>query len=262
METAVAKAVAGLAAILVLSTAALAQGGGYTNTIYDKLNIGPGGPAPKRELTGAWAGPIGGKEGEKPSFTELGRQLFSQNKPEAQYKVSGTNDPYVRTCDPLGFPRDMLFETRAIAFSVMADRIILMNQYQRVYREIWMDGRELPKNAGQRKGPDSRYYGYSVGRWENDNTLVVETTGLDPATWLNNAGYPHTAEARVTERFVRIDHNDLQLTITVDDPKIYTKPFLLATNSFKWIPDQQFDEQLCIPSQVLEYLKYVGDPAK
>src|SRR3954451_9363825 len=109
-----------LAAVLAFSGLAMAQGG-YANTVYDKLNIGPGGPAPKREFTGAWAGPIGGKEGEKPSLTELGKQLLSQNKPEAQYKVSGSNDPFVRTCDPLGFPRNMLFETRGIAFSAMSD---------------------------------------------------------------------------------------------------------------------------------------------
>jgi hypothetical protein len=267
-------AIVNLAAVLAISVSAGAQANpttaistgagpaGYTNTVYDKLNIGPGGPAPKRELTGVWAGPIGGKPGEAPSFTPLGKQLFGMNKPEAQYKVAGTNDPYVRTCDPLGFPRNIMFETRGIAFSAMADRIILLNQYQRVWREIWTDGRELPKNAGQRGGPDSRYYGYSVGHWENDSTLVVDTVGLDPSTWLNNAGDPHTSDAHIQERYTRKDHNDLDVTITVDDPKLYAKPFLLGTNSFKWIPDQQFDEQLCIPSQVLDYLKYVGDPAQ
>jgi hypothetical protein len=239
-----------------------ADAGGYTNTVFDKLNIGPGGPAPRRELTGAWAGPIGGKAGDLPSFTPFGKQMLGMNRTEAEFKVSGTNDPFVRTCDPLGFPRNMLFETRSIAFSTMADRIILMNQYQQVWREVFTDGRELPKNAGQRGGPDSRYYGYSVGHWENDNILVVDTVGLDPVTWLNNAGYPHTSDAHVQERYTRVDHNDLELTITVDDPKVYTKPFVLATNKFKWIPDQKFDEQLCIPSQVLDYLKYVGDPAK
>jgi hypothetical protein len=270
MRKPVARVMVYLAAMLAFPVVAKAQsnanvpqngGNGYRNTVYDKLNIGPGGPAPRHDLTGAWAGPIGGRDGEEPSFTAFGKQLFSMNKPEAEYKVSGTNDPYVRTCDPLGFPRNMVFETRAIAFATMADRIILMNQYQRVWREIWMDGRELPKNAGQRGGPDSRYYGYSVGHWEGDNTLVVDTVGLDPATWLSNAGYPHTSGAHIQERYTRVDHNDLELTITVDDPKVYTKPFVLGKNSFKWLPDQQFDEQLCIPSQVLTYLQVIGDPA-
>jgi hypothetical protein len=65
----------------------------------------------------------------------------------------------------------------------------------------------------------------------------------------------------VQERFTRTDHNDLELTITVDDPKFYTKPFSLGTVYFKWIPNQIFDEKLCIPSETIEYLKSVGDPA-
>jgi hypothetical protein len=89
----------------------------------------------------------------------------------------------------------------------------------------------------------------------------VETTGLDDKTWLTRMGYPHSMDARVTERFTRPDHNDLHLTITVDDPKIYTKPFVLGTVNFKWVPDQQLAEQLCIPSEMLQYLNLVGDPA-
>ena len=68
-------------------------------------------------------------------------------------------------------------------------------------------------------------------------------------------------EARVQERYTRPDHNDLQLTITVDDPKIYTKPFVLGSVNFKWVPDQQLAEQLCIPSEMLQYLNLIGDPA-
>src|SRR5262249_25526548 len=111
-------------------------------------------------------------------------------------------------------------------------------------------------------GPDLRYFGYSVGGWENDNTFVVDTIGLDEETWLNNTGYPHSGDAKITERWVRKDHNDIDLTVTVEDPKIYTKPFVLGTNSFKWIPDQQFEEQMCIPSHMLNYMNLIGDPAQ
>jgi hypothetical protein len=255
---------AGVTASLVFHSVAHAQGSGtgYTNTVYDRLNLGPGGPAPPRELTGVWAGPIGGQAGEMPPFTDLGRQLFAMNKPEAIHKVSGTNDPFFRTCDPLGFPRNMLFETRGVAFATMTDRIVVLSQYQRIWREIMMDGSALPADAGRRGGADSRYYGYSAGRWENDTTLVVETVGLDPSTWLNNAGYPHSAEASIQERYVRPNKNHLELTITLTDPRLYSRPFVLATNKFKWIPEQRFDEQLCIPSQVLDYLQFIADPAK
>jgi hypothetical protein len=89
----------------------------------------------------------------------------------------------------------------------------------------------------------------------------VDTTGLDDRSWLDRNGHPHTIQAHVQERFTRTDHNDLQLTITVDDPSIYTKQVSLGTVYFKWIPNQIFDEKLCIPSETIEYLQSVGDPA-
>jgi hypothetical protein len=149
------------------------------------------------------------------------------------------------------------------AFPTMPDRIIVLNQYERAWREISMNGRELPKNVGGtgKDAPDPRYYGYSVGHWEGHNTLVVETTGLDEKTWLTRMGYPHSVDAHVQERYTRPDHNDLQLTITVDDPKICTKPFVLGTVNSKWVSDQQLAEQLCIPSDMLRYLNLIGDPA-
>ena len=100
-----------------------------------------------------------------------------------------------------------------------------------------------------------------MGHWENDNTLVVKTTGLDENTWLTKSAYPHSVDARIEERYTRADHNDLRVTLTVDDPKIYTKPFSLGTVYFRWVPGQLFDEKLCIPSDTIEYLKSVGDPA-
>lgn len=256
-------ALLGLTATLFFCPAARTQTA-YQNTQFDKLNTGPGGAAPKHDFTGSWAGPIAiDRQAVVPELTSLGQKLMSANKPEPTYHIAGTNDSYARVCDPLGFPRNMVFELRGIAFATMPDRIIVLNQYQRAWREIWMDGRELPKNVGgiEKDAPDPRYYGYSVGRWEGDNTLVVETTGLDDKTWLTRMGYPHSSEAHVSERYVRPNHNDLQLTITIDDPKIYTQPFVLGSVSFKWVPNQQLAEQLCIPSEMLQYLDVIGDPA-
>jgi hypothetical protein len=150
-----------------------------------------------------------------------------------------------------------------MAFATMADRIVVLYPFQQQWREVWMDGRQLPQNTGspQKGSPDPRYYGFSVGHWEADNVLVVDTTGLDENTWLNESGYPHSIDAHVQERFTRTDHNDLQLTLTIDDPKLYTKPFSLGTEYFKWVPNQILEERLCVPSEVIEYLKAVGDPA-
>jgi hypothetical protein len=231
--------------------------------------IGDGGPAPMRDLTGTWAGPSSGadvpdgKPGDKPSLTPLGQELMSLNKPLTPYGPAGSNDPYVRYCDPYGFPRNMRQHIRGVQFANMPDRIIMAIQHGSVWREIWLDGRPLPADVGG-TGKDAlppRYNGYSVGHWEDDYTFVVDTTGLDERTWLTGSGYPHSVNARVQERYKRLSRHDLQLSITVDDPALYTKPFSLGTENFRWIPNQQFDEWLCPASEVLQYLELMGNPA-
>lgn len=237
----------------------------------DKV-VGDGGPAPKRDLTGTWAGPGSGAgpsqfadtgPQEQPSLTALGKRLMSQNKPLRLYSPAATNDPHVRYCDPFGFPQNMISEIRGLQIATMPGKIILMIQYMDLWREVWMDGRSLPTDVGG-SGKDAlnpRYNGYSVGHWEDDYTLVVDTTGLDERTWLTAEGYPHTASAHIQERLTRLSRNDLKLSITVTDPTIYTKPFSLGSRSFRWIPNQQLDEWLCVPSEVEEYLRMMGDPA-
>jgi len=228
-------------------------------SLYQKIGeTGPGGPAPRRDLSGSWAGPLEPKAGDVPPMTALGQSLFKLNVPEPFSPHS--NDPWA-TCDPFGFPRSATNETRGIAFAQMPDRVVIMTQYQKIWREVWMDGRKLPQNVGHKGGPDSRWYGFSVGHWDGDNTLVVETTGVDDSTWIDRRGYPHSVDMHVEERYTRVDHNHLELTVTVDDPKVYTKPFVIATNKFKWIPDQEGEEQLCVPSQALIYLNTVAAPA-
>lgn len=229
-------------------------------TLYQKLEAAgtTGGPAPRRDLSGSWTGPLRPVVSELPPMTPLGQSRFQQNIPDIF--SANTNDPWA-TCDPFGFPRSDLDETRGITFAQLPNRIVIMTEYQKVWRVVWMDGRELPKNIGAKGGPDTTWYGYSVGHWDGEYTLVVETTGVDDRTWLDRRGDPHSADMKVEERFTRINHDTLELTLTIDDPKIYTKPFVLAKNRFKWIPNQEDEEQLCVPSEALEYRKLVVIPA-
>jgi len=229
-------------------------------TLYQKLEAAntTGGPAPSRDLSGSWTGPLTPKLGEVPPMTPLGQSRFKLNIPDIF--SAKTNDPWA-TCDPLGMPRATTTETRGIGFATMPNRIVIMPQHQKIWRVVWMDGRELPKHMGLRGGPDSTWYGYSVGHWDGDFTLVVNTVGVDDRTWLDRRGYPHSVEMGVEERYTRTNHDTLEVTVTVDDPKIYTKPFTLATNRFKWIPNQEDEEYLCVPSEVLEYRKSVVVPA-
>jgi hypothetical protein len=218
--------------------------------------VGDGGPAPKRDLTGTWAGPGSGAAVPKgtnaqaptaPPLTPLGKQLY---------------DPHSRYCDPFGFPQNMTNEIRGMTITTLPNRTFVLIQYMDVWREIWTDGRALPANVASGKdGLDPKINGYSVGRWQDDYTFVVDTTGLDDSTWATKNGYPHSIDAHVQERYHRDTKNDLTLTITMDDPKLYTQQFLLGEEHFRWIPNQQVDDFTCIPSQVQQYLKEMGDPA-
>ena len=104
--------------------------------------------------------------------------------------------------------------------------------YDNRWRLIWTDGRSLPTVVdggvevdGEYR--DTRWMGYSVGKWIDDHTLEVVTVGImpDDRAWLDNTGRPISEQARITERFRRIDSDTLEWSETIDDPKIYTRPW-------------------------------------
>lgn len=177
---------------------------------FDNLKNDTGGPAPVHDMSGSW---LGRNEPQMikdvPPLTPKGQQMMALNKPEGKYANSGTNDPWYLTCDPLGFPRSVINQTRGLAFAQMQDRIVVLDQYNRVWREVWMDGRPLPKGFGTKTGPDPTWYGYSVGHWDADNVLVIQTTGSRADSWVDKEGHPHTVNAISTERYTRKDHNNL-----------------------------------------------------
>jgi len=144
----------------------------------------------------------------------------------------------------------------------MPDRIAVLHQYQRIWRYVWMDGKhELPKSFDTKDGVPSRWYGYSVGHWDGDYTLVIDTVGVNDESWLDKAGHPHSVNAHITERYTRVDHNHMQMVASVDDPTVYTKPFVLSKNEYRWIPDQEAEEQICVPSEMIRYMETIGKPA-
>src|SRR4029077_15528254 len=157
-----------------------------------------------------------------------------------------SNDPW-KTCDPFGMPRIANNEIAEIGFAQMPDRIIILENYESVWREVWMDGRQAPKNIGKPAGPSPMIRGYSVGHWQGDNTLVVDTVGMDERTWVDRRGYPHSIDAHATETYTRVDHNHLNFTESLDDPTYYTKPFLLAKASYRWISGQDDPKVATIP---------------
>jgi hypothetical protein len=106
-----------------------------------------------------------------------------------------------------------------------------------VHRTIFTDGRPLPVN------PNPSWMGYSVGRWEGD-TLVVETAGFNDRGWLDIEGHPHTEALHITERFRRRDFGHMDLEVTIDDPKTFTRPFSLRIAK-TLDPDTDLLESVC-----------------
>ena len=115
--------------------------------------------------------------------------------------------------------------------------IVILYEANAGLRQIFTDGRTLPKDA------DPWWYGYSTGHWEGD-TLVVQTAGFRDLGWLDVEGSPLTDAAHVTERFRRPDFGHLEIEVTIDDPKAYTKPWTVAVHQHIMV-DTEIIEFVC-----------------
>jgi len=149
-------------------------------------------------------------------------------------------------CLPMGF---MQFHTHSEPRKIVQARDVILIIYEANsgLRQIFMDGRSLP-------GPDAEpwWYGYSVGHWEGD-TLVVETTGFVDNIWLDVRGAPMTSAAKVTEKFHRANYGNLEIEITVDDPRAYTKPWTVKVNQHLF-PDAELIEFICEDRDATHYV--------
>jgi len=217
-----------IAATVAVFAAALplAQMKPWNNAGLSGPPSGPAGPAPRRDLSGTWDA---GNAGIQPTghvaapFTPRGEQMAKANKPgngSRLVSVNDDNDPLSTMGDPTGFPRIVLYELRPFQIVQTSNQVLILYMFEKRWRVIWTDGRALPPN------PDPRWYGYSVGRWIDDSTLVVNTLGTDDRTWLDNAGNPHSNSLRVEERYRRVNQRTMELTVTLNDPVVYTKPWV------------------------------------
>jgi hypothetical protein len=115
--------------------------------------------------------------------------------------------------------------------------IVILYEAFNLYRQVFTDGRPLPKD------PNPSWLGYSIGKWDGD-TLVVESNGYNDLTWLDQQGHPHSDALHVTERFHRVDIGHMELQVTIDDPKMYTKPWTVK-EELRLIPDSEILEFIC-----------------
>jgi hypothetical protein len=151
-------------------------------------------------------------------------------------------------CLPMGL---MQFHTHGQPRKIIqtADLMLMIFEPNYGLRQIFTDGRSLPNND-----PQPWWYGYSIGKWDGD-TLVVETTGFRDDVWLDIWGSPLTSTGKMTERYRRVNYGTLQIDITVEDPKAYTKPWTVRVNQ-RLMVDQELIEFICLEGQKFDkYLR-------
>jgi hypothetical protein len=219
-----------------------------------------GGASDGIQAFGAKNMPDDGKPEHALPYTPEGKAAFEAHHPgfgTRAVEPQKIDDP-VNSCDPQGMPRQDLYEVRTTQILQDAKKVIILYEYNRAWRTIWTDGRQLPND------PEPQWYGYSVGRWVDDYTFVVDTLGVDRRTWVDNAGRPHSDEMRIEERFHRVNKDVLEISVTLTDPKYYTKPWV-AMDKFQMVlaPDDfHVREMICSPSEYQQYLSTFAPDAQ
>lgn len=231
-----------------------------------------GGPGDGIQALGVSAMPNDGKPEHQLPYTPYGLETYKSHKPligSNEVLATSYNDPR-DTCEPLGFPRSDFYNLRETQILQDQYKVAVLYEYGQAWRVIWTDGREVPKlvDGGVQVGTEvrePRFYGYSVGKWVDDTTLVVQTVGMmaEDKVWLDGTGRPISDQLRVEERFHRLDHDRMELTVTIDDPKMYTKPWLAMDKFALRLKDPHFDvtEMYCSLSEMEKYNKMFGAPA-
>jgi hypothetical protein len=148
-------------------------------------------------------------------------------------------DPHVR-CLPSNFPR-MFTLPHITKFVQTRGLLVLINEFNASYRQIFTDGRALPVD------PQPSWNGYSTAKWEG-NTLVVTTNGFRDDLWMDMAGSPLTGAATVIERFRRPDFGTLEIQSTVDDPKAYIRPWSMTIID-KLVLDTELIDEVCLENE-------------
>jgi hypothetical protein len=205
-------------------------------------------PDGKPDLSGLW----------RPEFNPYNLDVIQDPKDEAIFRPAAEalfkqhladfhrSDP-ITHCLP-GGPLEILSAGGVTLYRIIQSPTMMGLLYERaaIYRQIFMDGRELPKD------PNPTWMGYSVGHWEGD-VLVIESAGFNDRTWLDRIGHPHSEDLRVTERFQRVDFGHMRFQITYDDPKTLTRPLSISMG-VNYAPDTDMLETVCEEDRDADHL--------
>jgi hypothetical protein len=166
-------------------------------------------------------------------------QSWAADARRARMEQNGKDDPVSR-CLPGGVVK--LHTTPQLRKIIQVPGLLVtLNEMDATFRQIFTDGRPLP-------AIDLRSFkGYSSGRWEGD-ALVVETTGFPDGMWLDRSGNPVTDAARIIERFRRVNYGTMEIEITVDDAKAYTRPWTI-TLTHQIVLDTDLIDYICVENE-------------
>jgi hypothetical protein len=150
----------------------------------------------------------------------------------------GTESP-TSHCLPGGVP----FSTLITPFKMIQTpvEIVVLPEDNNPPRQIYTDGRKLPTD------PAPSWMGYSVGKWQGD-TLVVDTIGVTDRSWLDALGHPRSESMHIVERFRRTDFGHMEIEMTFDDSKMYTRPFTVKV-PLRLMPDTDILESVCAENE-------------
>jgi hypothetical protein len=163
-------------------------------------------------------------------------QPWARQVYEERIADNGKDHPGVR-CWPSGIPEKLNIPD-GLKLVQTPDLMLFLFESRTIYRQVFTDGRPLPPADAQ-----PAWQGYSVGRWEGD-TFIVETRGFNGRTWLDMRGLPATEALHTIERYTRPAVGRMDIEVTIDDPKAYTRPWKV---NLQWTlqPDTDLIESIC-----------------
>jgi hypothetical protein len=214
---------------------------GTPRTADGKANLSapaPRGSDGKPDLSGVWRGPGPGSYDRNVArdLSPKDIQPWAEALYQQRVRDMGKDAPRAN-CLPDPFPYYHMVDLARFIQAPGIIAVLYQGTTNSVHRTIFTDGRPLPKD------PNPAWLGYSVGHWDGD-TLVVDTAGFNDRSWLDIEGHPHTEALHIIERFHRRDFGHMDLEMTIDDPKAFTRPFTMRMDK-TLVPDTDLLESIC-----------------
>lgn len=210
------------------------------------------------DISGVWGAFTGGARppqglvprSQPPVMTPEGQTAFEANSSQTKQGLPVTRSPAFQ-CLPAGVLQGYGPGTYAIEFIQTPQRILMILEYAHQWREIWMDGRPIPKES------DPLWMGYAVGHWDG-NDLIVEIGDFNDLTWLDSVGHGHSDQLKITERFHR-EGDALVETAMIDDSKYYKQPWSVS-RTFQRHANWEIGESFCVRDEETRFENIVVNP--